>query len=237
MNPTVSNTLFHFTGIDHTRCKFKPKEEAFGTLKSIIESQHFRLSLNNRNWTIYDDNEPLRHMDFGVPMLCFSETPIDYIGRHMEVFGYFGLGMKIEWAIKNHAQNVIYCDTTVPNYYGRTLAGVLDFIHHNLVVDPNTQAKWYWFRSLVGVTENIIYRDEREWRFIGRTENVAGGGDDFTPQYIGFTSNDIYVVVCPAECLPELQQVLHQTGKYNNFEFKIITSEELLKTIYSENIG
>ncbi|HKI44609.1 MAG TPA: abortive infection system antitoxin AbiGi family protein [Balneolales bacterium] len=234
MNPTVSNTLFHFTGIDCDRGVFKPKEEALNTLKSILGSQHFLLSNNNREWTIFDVKEPVRHMNFDLPMLCFTETPIEFIGMHMGVFGHFGVGMKIEWAIKNHAQNVIYCDRSEPNYYGRILAGVLDFIHHNLATDQNTQAKWYWFRSLVGVTEDIRFRNEREWRFIGRTENKPGGGDSFTPTHVDFNINDIEVVVCPEDCIPAVHEFLKGIPSYSQYTFNVISSEELLKNLETE---
>ncbi|WP_157237814.1 abortive infection system antitoxin AbiGi family protein [Desulfobacter curvatus] len=228
MNPTISNTLFHFTGIDYDRGIFKPKEESLNTLKSILESQHFLLSRNQREWTIFDVEEPVRHMNFDLPMLCFTETPIEYIGMHMNVFGHFGVGMKIDWAIKNHAQNVIYCDKSEPNYYGRILAGVLDFCHNNLATDPNTQAKWYWFRSLVGVTEDIIFRNEREWRFIGRTENKPGGGESFTPEHIDFDVNDIEAIVCPKACILEVHDFLKRLPNYSQYAFKVLSSEELL---------
>lgn len=231
MNPIVSNTLFHFTGIDHERGIFKPDEEAFNTLKSIIESKQFQLAPNPRNWSIFDTDEPHRHMNFEIPMVCFTETPIEYIGMHMMVFGHFGLGMKIEWAIRNRAQNVIYCDKKEPNFYGRTLAGVLDFIHHNLAVDPNTQAKWYWFRSLVGVTEDIIYRNEREWRVIGRSENKPGGGTYFTPKSAEFTVDDIDVVVCPSSLVDDLNIFLNKLPGFAICNFKIISAESLLKVI------
>jgi hypothetical protein len=228
MNLSVSDNLFHFTGIDIERGKKKPDDNAFQTLKDILESGNFRLNRNNRNWAIYADDAPPREMDFDIPMVCFTETPIGFLSNHIEVFGEFGIGMHLEWGIKNGAQNVLYCDSTTTNFYGKTLAGVLEYVHRTLV-EGDPQARWFWFRSLVGITENIDFREEREWRILGRTENVPGGGETFEPVSVSFSKKDIVVVVCPSKYISELRTFLDGIDAYKNYQFGLLSSEIILR--------
>ena len=53
MSLSVSNVLFHFTGIDHARGKYKPEKDSIEVLKSILKEQAFRLSMNERSWTVW----------------------------------------------------------------------------------------------------------------------------------------------------------------------------------------
>ncbi len=222
-NLSSSNVLFHFTGIDHTRGKVKTDAGAFQTLQSILGSSQFEIRMNKRAWTVHDDGVPGRAMDFDIPMSCFSETPLAFLPDHMNQFGEFGLGMKLDWGVEKGAQNVVYCDDDHQNSYGRSLAGVLDYIHHGLAVGE-AQPHWYWFRELVGVTEHIDHRGEREWRFLGRTEDKPGAVD-YEPKTVDFTPADILVVVCPARLIVQLRAFLDSSPTYLNYPFSILSSE------------
>ena len=169
-------------------------------------------------------------MNLQIPMACFTETPISFIPDHMEIFGYFGIGMRLKWGIEKGAQNVVYCDQKHQNSYGRTLAGVLDYVHHGLTVGES-QPRWHWFRELVGITEDIGFREEREWRFIGRTENIPGA-KDFEPKTVSFEPTDVVVVVCPQIFLSELRTFIDKLTPYKDYSFGILSSENLIDDLY-----
>ena len=230
MSLSVSNVLFHFTGIDHARGKYKPEKDSLEVLKSILQEQAFRLSMNKRNWTVSDEGVPGRAMNLEIPMTCFTETPISFIPDHMKTFGHFGIGMRLKWGIEKGAQNVVYCDQKHQNSYGRTLAGVLGYIHHGLEVGE-AQPCWYWFRELVVITEDIGYREEREWRFLGRTENIPGA-KNFEPKTVSFKPSDVVVVVCPQKYLSELRAFIDNLPSFKDYSFGILCSEYLIDDLY-----
>lgn len=92
-----SNTLFHFT-------------EMPATLKLI---------LSNGFWPKYcqEDVSWLRYKDFSYvayPMVCFCDIPLSRISEHVGFYGYFGLGLTREWALRNGLNPVFYVSNNSP---------------------------------------------------------------------------------------------------------------------------
>lgn len=192
MNVTLSNTLYHFTNFD--------------ALKAILFSSEFHVKLNTVQWFSPDN----KGFYFKIPMVCFCETPLQFLKHHKRNFGNYGLGMKIEWAIAHGIHNVIYADMLNPNSHALTIYELLMHYH-------STPAHLKKFRYdsnlnnyLVGSSELMVHRDEREWRFIGKMIDPLE--ETFTPKSLTFTINDIDQIICPKEDTDNLIQFLKEKG-------------------------
>jgi hypothetical protein len=87
-----SNLLFHFTKnikdlISILRTGFRPM--------TAIEDISFMLP-----------NYP--EAKVGIPMVCFTDIPLELADEHRKQYGLFGLGMKKEWGIKNGLNPISY---------------------------------------------------------------------------------------------------------------------------------
>jgi len=95
LNPTISDTLFHFTGIKNSqRGEFKEDREGLETLKTILKTRKFLMPAHERK--LFNSKD--QSLSTAVNMACFTETPLRFISNHIDVFGKFGLGVKISWA-------------------------------------------------------------------------------------------------------------------------------------------
>lgn len=192
-------TLYHFT-------------DSLEILKAILRSKKFLLKENERPWGFSHDGTA-RHILFSIPMTCFTEMPHKELRSHCRNFGNFGLGMKIGWAISRGAQNVIYSEHHHPNDFGKTLIEMLDHNSYLKTLRSSYEFSQGIFDSLVGATEQMRYKDEREWRFIGRLTGV--NPRTFSPSSVDFQMSDIDVLVVPDSHRVELESFLENIGENN----------------------
>jgi hypothetical protein len=87
MNPALSDVLFHFTGYN------KEPEAAFANLKAILESKCYNLSSCRREWRIGNSEQGEPRVILSIPMVCFTETPLGFLGHHMIKYNEYGIGM------------------------------------------------------------------------------------------------------------------------------------------------
>ncbi len=161
-----TNTVFHFT-------------KSIDNLEGILKSDFYpQICCEDFIGTISNE----KHIEKGVPMVCFCDIPLSQIRKHVENYGDYALGLSKEWAMKNQVNPVIY---TYPN---SGLANELIVLSNKLVeleknknedlveskiikqymstiqyVKPYEGRLWKngnW-------TEKVVrFYDEREWRFI-----------------------------------------------------------------------
>lgn len=209
MNSTISDTLYHFT-------------KNFDTLKAIVTSSKFLLKINKREWRIGNKEGIVHHLIYDSPMVCFTETPLQFLANHQRNFGNYGIGMKIGWAIDKGAQNVIYCEHHYPNDFANTLLEVLEHNSKLKQMKPPVNFNRQVFDSLVGATEQMQYRQEREWRFIARISDLAN--KTFAPTEVTFTPFDIVEFICPKSDENELREFLSKKlGDTHTAQIKTIT--------------
>jgi hypothetical protein len=217
MNATVSPDLFHFTGIDHKRRVYKPDSVALETLFLILQSSKFLLAMNKREFRLLRTPSAPTGIkyDFTLPMACFTETPFEFLKQHTEKFGEFGLGLTLEWAMKNAAQNVVYCDPLIPNSY---LMAIYDVTNPLFKDSDKSKEPVYPFdgpqhpiNEFIAASEDMGYRDEREWRIIGRLEK----GKVVGPGHVPFTPDDVTHIFCPQHLIGELTKKLKDANCFD----------------------
>ena len=208
--------LFHFTGLDKFRGKLKSQHEAFDTLKTILDSMKFKLSENIRSFTMNDRNGCSGINNIPIKMSCFTETHKDHIESHAKTFGKFGIGMKLEWAIRKGAIRVIYYDNRHPNILGETLEEIYGKFFIQDKLEMNTPFKWD--HTIAGITENINFVNESEWRFLKKDF------DNDKTDAVKFQKKDVACFVLPRTFGNEFRSFLekHKAFRVNSPELILI---------------
>lgn len=215
MNQTISNQLYHFTGYDKDQNTFKPDEDSFNILCSILISKYLRLSSNHIGSRLMGLGESIGG---NVKMACLTETPIEFISDHIDKYGRFGLGFTIEWALSNGGLNVIYTDKNNPNNFVHTLSELVDYFLTNGEL-AHERRSIQWVVQLIAITERFELRHEREWRFFRAPRMLDG--------FLGiaFSPNDLKSIICPENFISKLHDVLSGT----RFTPEIIATEQVWK--------
>jgi hypothetical protein len=201
-NPTVSDYFYHFTGWNQN----DPKE-ACSKLLSILRTKEFRLSRNERQWTINQGYRPQTSSAFAafyVKMVCFTETPIEYLGGMIGSKGGCCIGMKKEWLLRKGGQNVIYVDNANPNDYGRALTELQgQFAPRDTedVLSTESGIRSNIVHALIAATEDVGFSHEREWRIIRNDLNHF-----MTEDYVKFEASDVENIWCDDREIWRLEQ-------------------------------
>jgi hypothetical protein len=92
-----SNTIFHFT---------KSSE----ILKHVLKTGFWpRYCPEDVSWIGYEEFDYIAY-----PMVCFCEIPLSRLTEHVGFYGFFGLGLTREWAVKNGLNPVFYASPGSP---------------------------------------------------------------------------------------------------------------------------
>jgi hypothetical protein len=215
MNPSISSQLFHFTGVNKERGFFKPDVEAFATLKKILNSKYLLLSPNRIQLLFPQDSILMEKIELIIQMACLTETPIEFLTDHIKLFGKFGLGFTIDWALRNGGQNVIYCDSHSPNSFAHTVSEIGNYFAMNGMAHDIRFIRWV--SELAAITENFEYRNEREWRFL-RASNI----DDQLA--IPFQGDDLKTVICPRNFIMGVEEIM----RINNLHANLFPTDKYL---------
>ena len=195
MNKTNSNTLFHFTNYE--------------ALKKILLTKKFKININKVEWLGQGD----KGYTFKIPMVCFTETPFEFLQNHIRSFGEYGLGMKIEWAVNLGMHNVIYTDNLSNNKFSTFVTDLLSKYYSTPVANRYEKKL---NDILVGSTELMKYRDEREWRYIAEINDYKKYS--FCPEFIEFTFSDINFLSIPETERSEVLNFLEINDFYDLIE-------------------
>lgn len=171
-----SNLLFHFT-------------KSADVLISILENGFWPMTAKEDISFMMPNYEKV---EVGIPMVCFTDVPIELTNEHRKQYGEYGIGLKKEWGIKkglnpicyiiknsemynayNHLQWIIQQNALKldnGNKYGKntlfTMDAVMNFAGHlkEYSDDPDLNSKPFY--------------DEREWRYLppfkDEEENIDG---------------------------------------------------------------
>jgi Putative abortive phage resistance protein AbiGi, antitoxin len=118
------------------------------------------------------------------PMVCFCDIPLSDAKKHLDSYGYYGLGLKKSWASKKGLNPVFYIDkessiSFIVNQQGKRISTQLKTIEvewkrgfaHICSFLKNYEGPL--IRNSESIDDYRFY-DEREWRFVPSTDLLAG---------------------------------------------------------------
>ena len=129
----------------------------------------------------------------GIPMVCFTDIPIELADEHRKEYGLFGLGMKKEWAINKGLNPISYMlkGSEIYNAY-KHLQWIAQ--HYALKLDagnkekPNTIEMMDAVMNYAGFIKEYShditlnskpFYDEREWRYLPPFRDNGVGIDGY----------------------------------------------------------
>lgn len=189
--------LFHFMG------RHEPSEKCPDIMFNILRDG-LRFNWNEKESLAYLQTLPEEfQIKISVPVICFTEIPLEYIHHHAEKYGYFGIGLSKNWAIKNHVQPVIYLDRDDLGF-GNGLRLLLESIKDDSRVEEALSYIVPFFRELQ-------FHEEREWRFTTQftkheTVEEEKDGTIKSAHYMRFKRDDIKNIVVPERFVEEVEQ-------------------------------
>jgi len=146
-----SSSLFHFTA-------------EFDSLSSILTGKKFVPFYCLETISNFNDSE------IYFPMVCFCDIRLHQIKNHVETYGKYGIAMSKEWGIERRINPIHYLtENAIQNsFVSDQLTRGTDREKESALITIATskpyKGKMFRFR-LGGYIENIIFYDEREWRY------------------------------------------------------------------------
>jgi len=230
--PISSNTLFHFTN------KYK-------NLINILEND-FRPHYALEDFNAIFPGQPVNYLKLAIPMVSFCDIPLSQTGEHLSTYGCYGIGLTKEWGKRNGITPILY---TYPN--SLLANSILKLIKHTQRLEENGRDFLYdIFRFIKpyrgrlwradGIKENVIFYNEREWRYIPIGHKLLLKEDDFLNESerkkfnediscqhsIPFVSDDIrYLIVSTEEEILTLISDLEKLkSKFGDSQLRILAT-------------
>ena len=156
-----ANTLFHFT-------------KDIQTIINILETKFYpRLCLEE---TVI----PKFPFRLAIPMVCFCDIPLSQITEHTSRYGYYAIGIKKDWAIKQGVTPILYVHDN--SMISNTIISEMRQLSATKMGkdDINVQIMKYidtlcFMKRYKGyddrLKKEICYYDEREWRYVPPRES------------------------------------------------------------------
>lgn len=154
-----SNALFHYT-------------DKLEKVESILQ-KGFHVSL-------------CQEAEMAIPMVSFCDIPLSNAKYYLNNYGYYAIGMKLEWAIRNKLNPVLYVEKN--SYLNSKINGALGasveinnlnimpkelIEHYDKISDHIVEAIRFekpfsgeLIRNGELIEENYKFYNEREWRYI-----------------------------------------------------------------------
>lgn len=192
--------------------------------------------------------ENIIESDYYIPMVSFCNIPLKDVDQYMR-YGKYGLGMSLDWALKNRISPVVYIHESTPfkDFSKKLFNGGLykdDIKKFDVILEAITPAIQFfknWKTTYKG--KEIITYHEREWRYIPDLEdNKVLDPDEFNqmkassfkkkphlPEYsINFNIEDIRYIVINSE--NQRNRVINSLMKKydNNLVIESILSGKLM---------
>lgn len=152
-----SNTLFHFTN------KLEVLEDI------LINGFNPRISVE----TLLVAEKEL-HMAF--PMKCFCDIPLSQTNMHMNIYGYYAIGLHKDWGIRNNISPLIYYCQNSPTF--DSIIKIMELISDDKKISEENLNKvgsiFLYSKPYLGrfyrdgqfLKKEVKFYDEREWRYI-----------------------------------------------------------------------
>ena len=158
-----SNALFHYT-------------DKMSTIESILK-EGFLLSL-------------CKESIFAIPMVSFCDIPISNAKYYFDNYGSYGIGMNLDWEIRNKLNPVLYIESNsylsdkfdagieagaqlYDEHIPDSILGKYNIITH-LVIESHRYAKPFkgdLIRKGQLIEKDYKFYNEREWRYIPDIDN------------------------------------------------------------------
>jgi hypothetical protein len=191
-------------------------------------------------------------LDIAFPMVSFCDIPLSQTRDHVQTYGNYGIGLTKEWGQKHGISPVSYMyreslmARSIRKIYDKykILRDSVDIFNLFRFVKPYMGALW----RVSGVIDNVLFYNEREWRYVPLDHKALLLKDDFLNEefrntcnkelalsyFIPFIPSDIrYLIVKnDAEILPLIREIERIKSRYSYEQVKILTS----RIITSERI-
>jgi len=236
--PVSSNSLFHFTN---------SAEHLFSILRKNFIPRYCPEVIK------FGENI----IECAVPAVCFCDIPLSQIKNHLDVYGFYGIGLYKSWASENGINPVIYLEKK------SNLSQNIDSIFSDLamikgeredkamgaLVQTLCHLKAYSGDFVKNGTKHPDYKfyDEREWRFVPSEATVLVK-DEYQNNVIkhkynmAIENNKLiyhpdeisYLIIKDSnELMPMVESLKDIKEKYNREQVeklitKIITSEQIM---------
>lgn len=126
-----------------------------------------------------------KKLRYAYPMICFCDIPLSEVKKHLDSYGYYGIGLKKDWAIKKGLNPVLYLEKD--SSLSETLMTQVIRFHENkkeLIKNPAAdKIDEVWRQELLTLCShvknydgdliidgvqipNYRFYDEREWRYV-----------------------------------------------------------------------
>jgi hypothetical protein len=225
-----SNTLFHFTN-------------RYDSLINILEN-YFRPHYCLEDFNVIFPGEPEDNLRLAIPMVSFCDIPLSQSQQHLDTYGGYGIGLTKEWAKRNGITPVLY------TYAESILAG---FLRHMIKETQRLDERGFLYdilqfvkpykgllRRADGIKENVLFYNEREWRYVPREHRLLLTENDFLEETerdranadirsrysILFTPEDVrYLIVrSEEEISPLASELQRHEPKFSREQLTILTS-------------
>lgn len=154
------STLFHFTS----------KQGLRGILKD-----NFKLKYCLEKIEIEKDGQKEKPIEVGIPMVSFCDIKISEIKEHIEKYGYYGIGLKKEWAFTKGLNPVLYFNTK--SFFSN---GLFETLRKIIKLETLNLKDKYYLSNVIRYSKiyegplkrkeklipNYRFADEREWRYV-----------------------------------------------------------------------
>lgn len=115
-------------------------------------------------------------------MVSFCDIPLSEIKKHLDSYGYYGIGLSKDWAKREGLNPVLYIDNEsnigkrLIDQAKRILQAKLDTVWKEDFVDLMCYTKNYSGDLIraAGTVNNYKFYDEREWRFVPSKVQLNG---------------------------------------------------------------
>lgn len=115
-----------------------------------------------------------------IPMVCFCDTPLSLVEKHMDIYGPYGIGLSKKWGIENKLNPVFYINkestvhmNLILPIHGMAIKAISDEFLKKIVQEVTfifRYMKPYKSGSIYernGIKHcDYLYYDEKEWRYV-----------------------------------------------------------------------
>jgi len=169
--PISSNTLFHFTN-------------KYEHLINIIEN-NFRPHYALEDFNTIFPGEAVNYLKLAIPMVSFCDIPLSQTAEHLSTYGCYGIGLTKVWGKRNGITPVLYTypESILAGFLRKMIKGTQkledqerEFLYDiSRFIKPYTGPLWRAY----GIKENVVFYNEREWRYIPVDHKLLLMAEDF----------------------------------------------------------
>lgn len=158
-------------------------------LKSILKDRSFKLKYCLETIDIYFGEDSFtKPLSIAIPMVCFCDIPFMEIHNHVKEYGFYGIGLSKDWAIKNCINPVVYLTEnswlidrlaelkwkTDDLFNVTDLSKLKDFNKYYKLLETESLLFCYIKNYSGDINtkkvhkKNYLFYNEREWRYVSK---------------------------------------------------------------------